>query len=70
MLDRADIKQGQQYLLNGQIVVVYMIHKPGNGEAVTLCDPLPPGCENPFPYLHKRTMQMRKFQRQTKMPGV
>ena len=70
MLDRNAIKNGQKYLLNGQIVMVHMIHKPGNGESVTLCDPMPPGCHNPFPYLHKQTMQMRKFQRHAKTVEV
>ena len=70
MLNRTDIKEGREYLLNGEIVVVFMIHKPGNGESVTLCDPIPPGCHNPFPYLHKQTMQMRKFQRQAKILEV
>lgn len=64
MLDRTAIKEGHEYLLNGKIVVVFMIHKPGNGESATLCDRLPNGCEYPYPYLHKRTMQLRKFQRQ------
>ena len=70
MLDRTAIKEGHEYLLNGEIVVVFMIHKPGNGESVTLCDRLPPGCDNPYPYLHKGTTQMRKFQRQATMPEV
>jgi hypothetical protein len=70
MLNRTDIKEGREYLLNGEIVVVFMIHKPGNGESVTLCDRLPPGCENPFPYLHGGTIQMRKFQKQAKILEV
>ena len=63
MLDRKDVKEGREYLLDGKPVTVFMIHKPGSGESVTLCDPLPKGCENPYPYLRKGTIQMRKFQR-------
>ena len=67
MLDRTAIKEGHEYLLNGEIVVVYMIHKPGNGESVTLCHRLPPGCANRYPYFRIGTMQMRKFQKQAKI---
>jgi hypothetical protein len=64
VLKREDIKDGGQlYLLNGKRVWVFMIHKPGSGESVTLCDELPPGCDNPYHYIHLATMQMRKFQR-------
>jgi len=45
-------------------VWVFMIHKPGSGESVTLCDELPPGCENPYHFIHRATIQMRKFQRE------
>ena len=63
MLGRDDVKEGHEYMLDGVPVVVFMIHKPGSGESVTLCNALPDGCENPYPYLRKGTMQMRKFQR-------
>lgn len=64
MLKREEVKDGGQlYLLNGERVWVFMIHKPGRGESVTLCDELPPGCENPYHFIHRTTMQMRKFQR-------
>jgi hypothetical protein len=66
MLDRKDVKVGGEYILDGEIVVVFMIHKPGNGESVTLCDRIPWGSKNTFPYLRKGTMQMRKFQRSAK----
>jgi len=63
MLDRKDVKEGYNYLLNGEEVTVFMIHKPCSGESVTICSRLPDGCENPFPYMRKGTMQMRKFQK-------
>lgn len=63
MLDRKDVKVGHDYLLDGKPVTVFMIHKSGSGESVTLCDEIPKGCENPYPFLRKGTMQMRKFQR-------
>ena len=63
MLDRKDVKEGDIYLLSGEEVSVFMIHKPCSGESVTLCNRMPDGCENPYPHLHKRTMQMRKFQK-------
>jgi len=63
MLDRKDVKEGHNYFLNGEAVSVFMIHKPSSGESVTLCNRMPDGCNNPYPYLRKRTMQMRKFQR-------
>lgn len=71
MLDRKDVKKGCLYLLNGEEVMVFMIHKPCSGESVTLYTPMPDGCENPYPYLRKGTMQMRKFQKvATIMPEV
>lgn len=71
MLDREDVKEGYNYLLNGEEVTVFMIHKPSRGESVTLCNRLPDGCENPFPYIRKGIMQMRKFQKAaSKMPEV
>lgn len=63
MLDRKDVKEGREYMLDGKLVTVFVIHKPGSGESVTLCDALPEGCENPYPYLRNGTVQMRKFQR-------
>jgi len=63
MLDRKDVKPGHAYLLNGEEVTVFMIHKPCSGESVTLCNRMPDGWEDPIPYLHKGTMQMRKFQK-------
>jgi len=63
MLDRKDVKEGCLYLLNGEEVSVFMIHKPSSGESVTLCNRMPDGWENPAPYLRKGTMQMRKFQK-------
>jgi len=63
MLDRKDVKEGGSYLLDGVVVTVVMIHKPCSGESVSLCDKIPDGCENYFPYLRKGTMQMRKFQK-------
>ena len=70
MLDRKDVKEGGEYLLDGKPVTVFMIHKPGSGESVTLCDALPAGCENPYQYLRQGTMQMRKFQRAALTPNV
>jgi len=71
MLDRKDVKEGYNYLLNGEEVTVFMIHKPSRGESVTLYTPMPDGWEDPIPYLHKGTMQMRKFQKAAiKMPEV
>ena len=63
MLDRNDVKEGCEYTLDGKPVTVFMIHKQGSGESVTLCDELPYGCENPYQYLRNGTVQMRKFQR-------
>ena len=68
MLGRASVKEGYEYLVNNERVVVFMIHRPGNGESVTLQDPMPDGCENPFPYIRRGTMQMRKFQRAATLP--
>jgi len=69
MLDRKDVKEGCLYLLNGEEVSVFMIHKPCSGESVTLCNRMPDGWEDLFPYLRKGTMQMRKFQKAAiKMP--
>jgi hypothetical protein len=70
MLDRKEVKEGHEYTLNGEIVMVFMIHKPGSGESVTLCDQLPADCKSPYPYLRKGTMQMRKFQRAAKPHNV
>lgn len=70
MLERKDVKEGREYTLDGKQVTVFMIHKPGSGESVTLCDQLPKGCENPYPYLRKGTMQMRKFQRAALTPNA
>ncbi len=71
MLDRKDVKEGCLYLLNGEEVMVFMIHKPCSGESVTLYNRMPDGWENPYPYLRKGTMQMRKFQRAAiKIPEV
>lgn len=63
MLDRKDVKEGHEYLLDGKRVTAFMIHKPGSGESVTLSDQLPSGCENPYLHLRKGTVQMRRFQR-------
>lgn len=63
MIDQEEVKEGHEYAMDGETVMVFMIHKPGNGESVTLCEKLPAGCENPYPYLRRGTMQMRKFQR-------
>ena len=63
MLDREQVDIGQEYIFCGERVVVFMIHRPGNGESVSLRNPMPPGCENPYPHLRKGTIQMRKFQR-------
>lgn len=70
MLNRKDVKDGGEYLLDGTVVMVFMIHESGNGESVTLCDQLPAGCENPYPYLRKGTIQMRRFQRAATMPNA
>lgn len=63
MLERSEVKYGYEYMLDGQLVVIFMIHKSGSGESVTLREKLLSGCENPYPYLRRGTMQMRKFQR-------
>ena len=70
MLERKAVQEGYEYLLNGEIVVVCVITRYGRGEFITLCDRMPPECENPFPYLRKGTIQMRKFQRQAKLMEV
>ena len=62
MLDRKDVKEGREYMLDGKPVTVFVINKPGSGESVTLCDALPDGCENQYTYLRNGTVQMRKFQ--------
>ena len=69
MLERSEVKKGQEYILDGKLVTVSMIHKPCSGEAVSLCDTLPPGCKDTFPYLRNHTMQMRKFQKAATLRG-
>ena len=71
MIDRKDVKEGCEYLIDGASWFVWMIHKPGNGEGVTITsDPY----SNVFydrlrtGEMEKRYMQMRKFQREAVLP--
>ena len=63
MLERTEVKEGCEYMLDGKRVIVLMIHKRGKGESITLYDAPPTAGENPYPYLRKGTIQMRLFQR-------
>ena len=70
MLDRNEVIKGNKYLLNGKIVIVLSIHRPGNGESVSLSADVPEGVHPMSPLGVKYwlgTMAMRKFQRQAKM---
>lgn len=67
MLDRDQVKLGTNYLFKGVEVTVFMIHTLGRGNSITLCNKLPAGCDNPYPYLLKGTVRMMDFRRQAEM---
>lgn len=48
-------------LKDGRSVQVFMTHKVGRGESVTLMNELPANCDNPYQYLIRGTVQMKKF---------
>lgn len=73
MLERQEVKIGHEYRINGEKWFVWIIHKPGNGEGVTLTSE---GYSSDFYELlrigdvHIKYMQMRKFQRAAKLPEM
>lgn len=66
MLDRKEVKEGLEYRIDGKPWFVWMIHKPGNGESVTITSE---GYSDVFyerlraGKMQKKYMQMRKFQK-------
>lgn len=67
MLDRNQIKEGLDYIFKGNEVTVFMIHTIGRGNSITLCNKLPDGCDNPYPYLLKGTVRMMDFRKKAKI---
>lgn len=49
-IERKDVRTGHQYLLDGEPVVVFKVHRLGSRESLTLANPHSPDT-NPYPYL-------------------
>lgn len=68
MLERSQVVRGGEYIIDGERWWVLFIHRPGNGESVTLYD-----CDlaewerrvscSPPVYSKTKYMQMRRFQK-------
>jgi hypothetical protein len=73
MLDRKEVKEGCEYRIDGKPWFVFMVHRPGNGEAVSITSE---GYSDRFyqrwqdGLLEMKRMQMRVFQRVAVLPEL